>query len=92
MPFIQYVSPNMVNLFCSYGSGGLMIADDKGWHLLDESTKWPEPHMVFDEDRECMLPYGLYRESLLSLPNDFQQENEDDQLMISLVETSEDDK
>ncbi|XP_057422808.1 F-box/kelch-repeat protein At3g23880-like [Lotus japonicus] len=79
-------------LFCSYGSGGLMIVDDKGWQLLDESTKWPEPHMMFGEERECILPCGLYRESLLSLPNDFQQANENDQLMISLVETNEDDK
>ncbi|XP_057436218.1 F-box/kelch-repeat protein At3g23880-like isoform X2 [Lotus japonicus] len=66
-------------LFCSYGSGRLMIVDDKGWQLLDQSTKWPKPHMMFGEERECMLPCGLYRESLLSLTNDFQEASEDDQ-------------
>ncbi|XP_057436945.1 F-box/kelch-repeat protein At3g23880-like [Lotus japonicus] len=68
--------------FCSHGSGRLMIVDDKGWRLLDQSTE-PIPHMIL---------YGLYRESLLSLPNDFQQASEDDHLTISLVETSEDDQ
>ncbi|XP_057436182.1 F-box protein CPR1-like [Lotus japonicus] len=72
----------------SNGSGRLMILNDKGW-LLDQCTFSPEP----DQGQYMQADCGLYRESLISLPNDSEEEaSEGDQLMISLEEKREGDQ
>ncbi|XP_057436171.1 F-box protein CPR1-like [Lotus japonicus] len=55
-------------IFGSNGSTSLMIVNDKG-KLLDECT--------FDTDRGDLLHCGMYRESLLSLPNELEETSED---------------
>ncbi|XP_057436179.1 F-box/kelch-repeat protein At3g06240-like [Lotus japonicus] len=74
-------------IFGSNASGRFMILNDKGW-LVDMYTSCPTP---------CIDPYiqadcGVYRESLLSLPNDFEKASEDDQLTSAAEEASEDDQ
>ncbi|XP_057422531.1 F-box/kelch-repeat protein At3g06240-like [Lotus japonicus] len=74
-------------IFGSNGTGRLMILNDKGW-LLDQCSLWPAPDRLQFIHVDC----GMYRESLLSLPNDFEEASEDDQLTNALEEASKDDR
>ncbi|XP_057423361.1 F-box/kelch-repeat protein At3g06240-like isoform X2 [Lotus japonicus] len=59
-------------IFGSNGFARFVIFNDKGL-LLDQCT--------FNTYRESLLQCGMYRESLLSLPNASEEASEDDQLM-----------
>ncbi|XP_057447289.1 F-box protein CPR1-like [Lotus japonicus] len=91
-------------IFGSNGYGRLMILDDKGW-LHDLSAARPEPDKYEYIPIHCgafrreLMHCGMYRESLLSLPNDFEEEGvdseearEDEQLTSFFEEGSDDDQ
>ncbi|XP_057436178.1 F-box/kelch-repeat protein At3g23880-like [Lotus japonicus] len=75
---------NHHGVFGSNGSERLMILNDKG-RLLDQHTLL---HLR-NKYQYIQVGCGMYRESLLSLPNDFEEASEDNQLTNSLEEASE---